>query len=304
MGGVNSSAIGTDGSIKSHLVVTPARNEAENLRRLSKCLIEQTWRPEKWIVVDNGSTDATCDVVRELGRVHPWIQLVSIDDTAPPVRGSGGVQAFNAGVIGEKPHSELITNLDADVSFESTYFDSLRQQFEARPRLGIASGMCYELRQDRWEPVYVTYPHLRGAVRTYRRECLAQLLPLEERLGWDGIDAVRANVRGWETATIGTLGYFHHRPTGTRDLSRFSNFAERGNVSYYMWYRPSYMLMRTLYRVLGGRDPAAAGLAWGYVRSAASRKPRHAEAGFREFVHSNQSFRNWLHRVREARGKS
>ena len=287
----------------THVVVTPARNEAENLQRLGRCIIEQTWRPKAWIVVDNGSTDATQGVVRAFGRDHPWIRLLSIEGESRPVRGRATVRAFNAGVSGQWEQADLITNLDADVSFESTYFDSLRDEFERESRLGIASGLCFEFGDDGWHPVHVTHPNLRGASRTYRRDCLAQLLPLEERFASEGIDVIRANVHGWSTATIPALRYFHHRPTGGRDRSRFSSFSEEGKVAYYMWYRPSYLLMRTFYRALWRRDLAASGLAWGYFRSALDRNPRHAEAGFREFVHSNQSFRNWLRRLGEAQGK-
>jgi glycosyltransferase involved in cell wall biosynthesis len=303
-GGVRTaSEIEVDSAIETHLIVTPARNEAENLQRLGGCLVEQTWRPDAWIVVDNGSTDGTQEVVRKLGRVHDWIRLVSIPSDANPARGRSSVRAFNAGVMAEPRHADLVTGFDADVSFGPEYLDSLRRAFQRNPRLGIASGLCYERSGDEWEPVYVTSPNLRGASLTYRRECLAQLLPLEVRLGWEGIGVVRARLRGWETTIIPDLPYFHHRPTGARDVSRFASYAEDGDTAYYTWYRPSYTLLRTLYRAIGGRDPAAAGLVWGYARSAAHRRPRHPEAGFREFVRSNQSPTNWLFRAREVTGK-
>jgi poly-beta-1,6-N-acetyl-D-glucosamine synthase len=290
-------------SIMTHLIVTPARNEAENLRRLGECLIEQTWRPEAWIVVDNGSTDGTTDVVGELARAHGWIHLFSIESDTKPARGRSSVRAFNAGVIAVPRHPDLITGLDADVSFGPEYFDALRREFGRNPRLGMAAGLCYEPSGGGWEPVYVTDPNLRGASFTCRRECLAQLLPLEERLGWEGIAVIRANIRGWETAIFPDLSYFHHRPTGARDASRFAGFAEDGDTAYYMWYRPSYMLLRTFYRAIALRDPAASGLAWGYTRSALKRRSRHPEPGFRAFVRSNQSPTKWVSRAREITGK-
>ncbi len=284
------------------MIVTPARNEAENLRRLGGCLIDQTWRPEAWIVVDNGSTDGTADVVRELARAHGWIRLVSIESDSNPARGRSSVRAFNAGVMDAPKHPDLITGLDADVSLGSGYFDALRGEFERNLRLGVAAGVCYEPSGDGWEPVSVTHPNIRGASFTCRRECLEQLLPLEERLGWEGIAVVRAKIRGWETAIFRDLEYFHHRPTRARDVNRFAGFAEEGDSAYSMWYRPSYMVMRTLYRAIGRVDLAATGLAWGYARSALSRRSRHPEPGFREFVRSNQSPSNWLSRAREITG--
>src|SRR5262249_37608262 len=144
-----------------------------------------------------------------------------------------------------------------------------------RSSLGIASGLCYEWQRGRWEPVHVTPPNIRGASFTYRKDCFLQLMPVEERVGWDGIDIVRAALRGWDTAIIPSLGYFHHRATGARDRNRFIGWAVEGDTAYYTWYRPFYLGVRTLYRVVSDRDIAAAGIAWGYARSAVRREPRH-----------------------------
>jgi glycosyltransferase involved in cell wall biosynthesis len=290
--------------IETHLIVTPARNEADNLERLAESLAAQTWRPRAWLIVDNGSTDGTPDVVRELARIHEWIGLISTPSDPNPIRGRSSVRAFNEGVMSVGMHDDFVTGLDADVSFGPDYFDSLRQEFRKNSKLGIASGSCYEHDGEEWQPVHVTHPNLRGAALTYRQECLADLLPLEARHGgWEAIGIIRARARGWETAMFPDCLYFHHRPTGARDASLFASYTEEGEGAYYMWYRPSYLLLRTLYRTLARREPAATGLAWGYARAALGRKPRHPEPGFREFMHANQSPGNWLLRAREITGK-
>jgi hypothetical protein len=125
-------------------------------------------------------------------------------------------------------------------------------------------------------------------------------MPLEERLGWDGIDEFKANARGWRTQTLVELPFRHHRREGVRD-GEWRMRVEHGRFAHYVGYRPSYLLLRALHNAR--RHPAALGLVWGYVAAAVSRAPGLEDRSAREYVRSQQRLRNVPLRVREALGR-
>ncbi len=138
-----------------------------------------------------------------------------------------------------------------------------------------------------------------GANRAYRWPCLRTILPLEERMGWDTIDLVKAMVHGWHARVFHELPYRHHRPEGERDGSRARTWATQGRAAHYMGYRLSYLLVRTLYRSL--QEPAAVGLLWGYIDARLRRETTCSDADVRAFIRRSQSFRRLPLRIREAR---
>lgn len=290
----------------SYALVTPARDEALNLRRLADSVLAQTVRPTAWIVVDDGSTDDTADVIAELARVHDWISLIQSptalrEDPLTAGRTLGrDVVAFTAGVDALQQPPDVIVKLDADVSFADDFFDRLLAEFGGDRGLGIASGVCYELEEGEWVARHVTRSHVRGATRAYRRECLEAVSPLVERLGWDGIDEIKAAIGGWRTGSIAGLGFYHHRGMGERDGSRRA-WATQGETAHYLGYRFSYLLLRTLHHVRGDRTAVA--LLGGYLRSAFGRVPAYEDRAVRAHLRREQSLRRMPVRVREALGR-
>ncbi len=201
-------------------VITPARDEAANLPRLASCLAAQTVRPRTWTIVDNGSTDETIEVAGRAAVEHDWVRVVSISGSSSADRGASVVRALQAGLaaISSDP-PEIVVNVDADVSMESDYFERLVAKFVADPSLGIASGSAFELEDGIWRQRHVTGSTVWGASRAYRWDCLQAILPLEERIAWDGIDEFKANACGWHTQAFEELPFRHHRREGERDGS-------------------------------------------------------------------------------------
>jgi glycosyltransferase involved in cell wall biosynthesis len=284
-----------------YALVTPARDEAENVERLAGSLAAQTVLPARWLIVDNGSTDGTVRVAAELAGAHSWIDLLEIPPATGVARGGPIVRAFHAGLsaLGELP--DVVVKLDADVTMSPEYFERLLDAFAETNRLGIASGTAYELEGSAWVPRHTTGGTVWGAVRAYRRECLSDVLPLEERMGWDGVDALKANLGGWETRTIPDLRFEHHRVEGIRDGARWRAWDAQGRASHFMGYRPSYLLFRSLRYAL--HEPSALAMVTGYATAAAKNSPRCSDPAVRDYLRSQQTLRALPVRVAEALGR-
>lgn len=284
-----------------YAVVTPARNEADNLRRLAESLAAQTQPPSTWLIVDNGSSDDTPEVARQLARAHDWIRTASVPGEAVATRGGPVARAFATGVelLAEEP--DVVVKMDADISVEPDYFERLVGRFADEPRLGIAGGTCYELEDGEWVPRHVTGDRVRGASRAYRWACFQDVLPLEDRPGWDGIDELKAAARGWRTQSFADLAFRHHRPLGRRDQSRWRRLYEVGRAAHYTGYRPSYLALRSLFKAR--KELAALALIGGYTAAAVRREPRCEDDLARAFLRRQQSFRRLPLRAREALGR-
>ena len=285
----------------SYAVITPTRNEEQNLARLGLSMTRQNLEPRRWVIVDNGSTDGTAEVARQLAEEYPWITLLEVPGEATPVRGAPIVRAFHAGVEALDEHVDAVVKLDADVSFEPDFFERMMSAFERDPSLGITGGLCVERNAaGSWVECHVTRDHVRGATRAYRWECLQDVLPLEERIGWDGVDELKAQVRGWRTRTLQDIRFYHHRRVGMRE-PKWGMWLLQGDMAHFMGYRPYYVLARSLYRSL--RQPSAVAMLWGFGTAVAAGTPRCTDAAAIAHLRRQQSMKALPRRIREALGK-
>jgi biofilm PGA synthesis N-glycosyltransferase PgaC len=282
--------------ISGYALVTPARNEARNLTRLAEAVEAQTLAPAAWVIVDDASDDGTPELLASLASRLPWVHVVATGGRAAELesgrRQGRALDSFRTGVHALAEPVEVVVKVDADTSFDADYFERIVERFREQPDLGIAGGACYELEDGEWRRRRVSRTHPRGASRAYRWECLEHVLTLDSRMGWDGLDEVRARLHGYRSETILELGFRHHRATGGRERSPLRHNTAQGRAAWYMGYRPSYLLMRTLYRLV--RDPTAVGMVWGYLAAAARREGRYPERDVVRSLRDEQRLRTVL----------
>ncbi len=287
--------------VARYAVLTPARNEGARLPRLAESLATQTLPPALWLILENGSTDDTAERARELEAAQPFARLLRIGaPAAAPVRGGPIVRALHSGIRELDAGYGVVMKVDADVTLDPDYAERLIGAFRADPRLGIASGSCFEERGRVWRQQHMTGDMVWCAARAYRMSCLNDVLPFEERFGWDGIDVAKARLRGWRTRTFTDLPFWHHRTEGERDGAGSASWINQGRGCYFLGYRPSYVALRALGRAR--HDRRALVMIFGYVSEALRRGPRHSDREVRELFRDEQRARHWLRRMREALG--
>jgi poly-beta-1,6-N-acetyl-D-glucosamine synthase len=258
-----------------YAIVTPARNERDNLRRLAASVAAQRHLPEWWVIVDDGSDDGMGEVAATLARDLDWVMALKTPEDADGLadgrRRGRDLLAFWQGLHALPAPVDVFVKVDADTSFEGDYFERLIGRFAEQPDLGMGGGSCYELRGGEWERIKVAGSHPRGASRAYRWELLDDVLALEPELGWDGVDEVMAELRGFRTEGFKDLGFRHHRQVGERE-GRMRAGTALGRQAWYQGYRPTYLVLRALYRAR--ENIASLAMVWGYATAALTGAPQ------------------------------
>ena len=216
-------------------IVIPAYNEAESIATTLHSLLNQTYPPSQIIVVDDGSTDSTAEVVNHIASKYPIVQLIQRGEKGEHLPGAKVVQTFNYGLSYLKEDIEVICKFDADLIFPDNYLEILNLQYSKNPQLGMFGGFCYIGKNGLWVLENLTNKdHLRGAVKSYRKACFEAIGGLKMAMGWDTADELLARYHGWIVQTDETLHVKHLRPTGAGYKSNARYL--QGSVFYRMRY--------------------------------------------------------------------
>jgi len=274
-----------------YIIISPVRNEAQHLPLTIESVAAQSQRPQRWVLVNDGSNDETSAVLAKAAAAHPWILTLNRADRGCRQAGRGVMEAFNDGYEVVKDQAwQFLVKLDGDVSFSPEYFEQCLGEFQKDPRLGIGGGLVCTQRNGQWEAESRVDPafHVRGATKIYRRECWGQIGGLVCTEGWDTLDEVKANMCGWKTRTFTHLRLCHHRPAG-RAYGTWKNWLKNGQANYVAGYHPLFMAVKCLRRVFAPPyGIGAVGLMVGFCRGYLKRVPQVSDPELIRFFRQQQ----------------
>ena len=278
----------------TYVLITPARNEDAFIELTLKSVIAQTVLPLKWVIVSDGSTDGTDDIVTKYAAGHPWIELVRMPERSER-HFAGKVHAFNAGYERVKALKyDIIGSLDADISFDPDYFGFLLEKFTEDPKLGVA-GTPFREGDVQYDYRFSRKEHVSGACQLFRRACFESIggyTPLKTG-GIDLVAVVTARMRGWKTETFTDKVCFHHRLMGSAKHNFIRAQFNSGYHDYPMGVHPIWQLFRSVYQM--SRKPVIIGgslLLLGYLWAMLKRAPTPMSAEFVNFRRKEQM--QWL----------
>jgi glycosyltransferase involved in cell wall biosynthesis len=318
----------------SYALVTPAHNEADLIENTLKSVVAQTIHPVRWIIVSDGSTDGTDEIVQRYAREHDWIELLRMPERHDR-QFAAKAHAFNAGyahlLVAPEPDEggssvlcpltsdsgfDIIGNLDADITFGPDYFEFLLSRFQLSPELGVAGTPFVEdherLNHHSYAHQFANSAHVSGACQMFRKKCLEEVggyVPV--KIGAvDWIAVTTARMKGWQTHTFTEKACFHHRKLGVGAGShgKLRMRFHYGRKAYYVGGHPLWECLRGLFQVR--EKPFVLGGLWfiaGYVWAALRRSERTVSNELMRFHRAEQMARlrqTWKRIFRlEARAK-
>jgi len=275
-----------------YVLITPAHNEEAYIEKTIRSVVDQTVLPQRWVIVSDGSTDRTDEIIQSYTLNYDFIRYSASTKASGRSFGSK-VRAFNLGYaqLGDIPY-DFVGNLDADVSFDQHYFENILERFHNNSRLGIAGGWVYEQQNGIFTPRFgSTVLSVPGSIMLFRKNCFFKIdgyIPIPMG-GEDSIAEIAARMYGWETRSFPELKVYHHRKTGTGNAGIYLARFRQGIEEYGVGTHPVFLLFKALRRVI--EKPYFIGSCLrltGYIVSCLRREERQIPENVMQFLRAKQ----------------
>jgi glycosyltransferase involved in cell wall biosynthesis len=273
---------------RRYVLVTPCRDEAAFLQKTIESVGAQTVLPKKWIIVDDGSTDQTPEILALAQKQYPFIEVIRREDRGRRSVGPGVVDAFYAGLAGANLDDyDFVCKLDGDLEFRPRYFERLMEIFETDPVLGNLSGKLYLRYGSKEVEERLRDDNAIGPAKFYRVRCFRDIGGFVRQVSWDGIDGQMCRMRGWVPASMreDDLRVIHLRRMGSSEKSFWEGRLRWGRGKYFMGSRWYYVFAVAFYRMF--EKPyitSGVGILLGYLRASWRRELRYDNKDYLRFL--------------------
>jgi glycosyltransferase involved in cell wall biosynthesis len=274
-------------------LITPARDEAAFVARTIQSVASQSVRPVRWVIVNDGSTDRTREIVESRAEALDFIRVINLP--TGPRNFARKALAFAQGLssLGDLEY-DFIGNLDADIALQPDYYEQMLGEFGRNPRLGIAGGVIYTRIGERFLTSDESEHSVAGAVQLFRKECFRAVggyVPLEHG-GIDAVAEIKARMLGWEVRKFLGHKVFEQRRTGTAQAGALTARVREGRRFHSLGYGLMFYLLRSAYRIM---DPpviiGSLAALYGYLGSYLRRAPIAVPADVAAYSRTEQQER-------------
>ena len=277
-----------------YIIISPCRNEGKYLAKTLKSIVSQTVLPHRWVIVDDGSSDETPEILASFSAQYSFIIVIRRENRGKRSVGPGVIEAFYSGYDKIKDYEyDYICKLDMDLELPQRYFEHLINKMKRNPRIGTCSGKPFYIDPKNGKLISEKCgdENSVGMTKFYRRSCFEQIGGFVQEVMWDGIDGHLCRMYGW--LAIGyndhELQFIHLRAMGSSQKNLLAGRLRHGFGQYFMGTGLTYMTVSAIYRM--SRPPIFFGGAsmWiGYIFSLLKNMPRFEYPGFRKSLRNYQ----------------
>lgn len=238
-----------DNSTMKYILTTPIKNEEASLPKLIESIINQTIIPVLWVIIDDGSSDATPGIIESARQKYEWIQSMRLNN-APRDVGIHLSEVIRKGFETaidycrqENLDFNFLGNVDGDLYLEEAYFEKLSTHFRDNPNLGMASGGEWFFFGDKMVNRKMDRPY--GGAPLIKKECFEDCNGIPVSYAWDSVMNVKAKLNGWITMSFDDAKYFSPR-VGCNAEGLWKGYIQRGESDYFLGFNPFHALLKSL----------------------------------------------------------
>ncbi|MBZ4646272.1 MAG: glycosyltransferase [Clostridia bacterium] len=262
-----------------YIIVTPCKNEEVNISKLIESIASQTIRPVLWVIIDDGSTDRTPDIIADAIYQHSWIQSIKFNyerrdrglHLANIIR-----EGFDYGTDYCKTRQieyDYLSNIDSDIVLENTFFEDMIDIFEEDSTLGVASGGIYHQKNGRLVCAKINKSEPSGACLVIRKSCFMQCGGIFVSYAWESVLNTKAKLRNWNTRRYDDIVAVESRGTNSAE-GYWKGYVYKGECAFFLQFYPLHVLTKSIMYLF--KKPHFIGLAYlyGYTMNLILRKPQ------------------------------